>query len=291
MQGGAMSAAGKLAEIHAILAPPERLSAFFHMVNRIIPDGQVLVSIPPEMPAREALMLMRRHGFSQLPVKQGDSVLGIFTYRAFALEVALIGDAKVDASSLPVEEFLEHEKPAFARLNDEFRSLINVLDERDSVVVSGPEDLVAILTPMDVLRYLYSVANAFVLLEEIELALRALIRTATGEGDVFRSCVENALSKKYKERKRELPQCLEDMAFDEYVALLRDGRNWQYFQTAFGGTRDRTNTRLEPVRNLRNDVFHFKRELSVEDHERLTTCRDWLLRRVRNVQARRGGTQ
>ena len=164
-----------------------------------------------------------------------------------------------------------------------------MLDERDSLVVSGPEDLVAILTPMDVLRYLYSVANAFVLIEEIELALRALIREATPDADLFRTCVENALSANYKDR--ELPHQLEDMTFDEYVALLRDGRNWEDFEAAIGGTRERTRGKLEPVRDLRNDVFHFRRELSVNDHERLTTCRDWLLRCVRKVQARRRGAR
>ena len=277
----------KAANLHEVLAPPKKLSEFFHMVNRVLPEDQVVISVPPEMPARDALTLMRKHGFSQLPVKEGDSILGLFTYRAFAFEVASIGNAKIDASSLPVEDFLEHEKPAYARLNDEFRSLIDVLDERDSVVVSGPENLIAILTPMDVLRYLYSAANAFVLIEEIELALRALIREATPDSGDFESCVENALSAKYKDR--ELPRQLEDMTFDDYVALLRDGRNWQHFEKAFGSTRERVRARLEPVRDLRNDVFHFRRELSVEDHELLTKCRGWLLRCVKKVNARRGG--
>ena len=284
-----MRANGQFESLQELLAPPERLSALFHMVNRLLPDGQVVVSVPPEMPAREALSLMRQHGYSQVPVRQGDSVLGMFSYRAFALEVAQTADPKVDTASLPVEEFLEHEKPAFARLNDEFRNLIDVLDERDAVVVSGPESLVAILTPMDVLRYLHSVANAFVLIEEIELALRSLIAGAVPDASLFQSCVENALSSKYKEG--ELPGRLEDMTFDDYVALLRDGRNWKRFAPAFGGTRERTRGRLEPVRDLRNDVFHFRRELSVEDHQRLTTCRNWLLRCVRKVRARRDGAR
>ena len=114
-----MSAAAKLADVHEMLAPPERLSALFHMVNRLLPDDQVMLSVSPETPAREALALMRKHGYSQPPVMQGVSVLGLFTYRAFALEVAQIGDAKVDASSLSVEEFLEHEKPAYALRSSE----------------------------------------------------------------------------------------------------------------------------------------------------------------------------
>ena len=282
-----MSATAKLADVHEMLAPPKQLSDFFHMVNRLLPDGQVVVAVPPGMPAREALALMRQHGFSQLPVKEGDSVLGLFTYRAFALEVAQIKSAKVDAPSLPVEEFLEHEKPSFARLDDEFRSLIDVLDKRDSVIVSGPEDLVAILTPMDVLRYLYSVADAFVLIEEIELALRSLIERATPDSEVFKSCVRNALSASYQDR--ELPERLEDMTFGEYVALLQNVQNWAHFEPAFGGTRERALGKLEPARDLRNVVFHFRRQLSVEDHERLTACRGWLFRCMRKVRAQQQG--
>ena len=223
--------------------------------------------------------MMRKNGYSQLPVKQGDSILGLFTYRAFALEVAQ-NDTALNAASLPVEEFLEHEKPAYAGLKDDFGGLIDVFDEKDSVIVSGPEELIGVLTPMDVLRYLYSVANAFVLIEEIELTLRSLVHAAT-DAEVFRLCVENALSSKYREQ--ELPDRLQHMTFDDHVALIRDGRNWMYFEATFGGTRARARGRLEPVRDLRNDVFHFRRELSIGDREQLTTCRDWLLLRAREL--------
>ena len=76
---------------------PDRLSALFHMVNRLLPEKQVVVWVTPEtrlLPekqivvwvtpetsAREALALMRKHGFSQLPVVQGSTVLGLFRSR------------------------------------------------------------------------------------------------------------------------------------------------------------------------------------------------------------------
>jgi predicted transcriptional regulator len=273
--------------VQELLKSPRQPSALFHMVNRIVPEDQVVLSVPPDTPAGEALRLMQGGGYSQLPVKQGASVLGLFSYRAFALEVAKAEGDKVDFLALPVEEFLEHEKPSYARLVDEFRGLIDVLDQKDSVVVSSPEELIAILTPMDVLRYLYSVANPFVLLEEIELALRSLILEAAA-GERLQTCIATALAHKYKPE--ELPQRLEDMSFDDYVALVRDGRNWDAcFAKAFGGTRERVRARLEPVRNLRNDVFHFRRELSAEDHEGLASCRGWLLRCVRKMDAKSRG--
>jgi predicted transcriptional regulator len=260
----------------------EQLSATFHMVNRLLPAGQQVLSVAPDAAAREALAIMRHHGYSQLPVVEGNAVLGIFSYRAFALEAAATEDHRV--IDLPVEEFLEHEAASFARLTDEFRSLIDVLDERDCVVVSGPDELIALVTPMDVLRYLYKIANAFVLIEEIELSLRAVIQTALDNRATFRMALENALREKYGE---DLPEVLEELTFDDYIALIRDGRNWEHFQTVLGGTRERARTKLEPVRDLRNDIFHFKRELAVQDHERLAACRDWLLRCIRKLEARR----
>lgn len=271
-----------------LLAPPARLTAMFHMVNRLLPECQEVLSVPPDLAAGKAIAIMKENGYSQLPVKQGHSVLGLFTFRAFAMEVTA-GDSRIDYSALPVEEFLEHETPVYARPTDEFRGLIDILDAKDSVVVSGPENLIAILTPLDVLRYLYSIANSFVLIEEIELALRTLIRKALPRAERLQQCIGNALAEKYIGR--EPPKRLEDMTFDEYIALLRDGRNWESFEAVLGGTRDRARGRLEPVRDLRNDVFHFRRELTVEDHERLANCRDWLLRCIRKVQARGEGVQ
>ena len=283
-----MAALATVTDLRQKFDGPDRLSELFHMVNRILPEDQSVRSVPPDTTAKIALGLMQEHGFSQLPVVEKNSVLGMFSYRAFALEVAN-SDPKLDVNSLPVEDFLEHDKPEYARLSDEFRELISTLDEKDSVVVSGPEDLIAILTPMDVLRYLYSVANGFVLIEEIEVTLRALIREALPDPETFSACVAMSLSLKYKDDK--LPQCVEDMTFEEYIGLLRDGRNWQHFHPVFGSTRDRVRGKLEPIRNLRNDVFHFRRELSAEDHQQLSACRDWLYRCSRKIDARRGGVR
>jgi len=274
-------------ELRQKLVEPDRLSGLFHVVNRILPEDQVLISVRPDTKAADALKLMEEHGFSQIPVVEGNSVLGLFSYRAFALELANSTTLKLDPTSLSVEEFLEHDTPEYASLDDEFRGLISILDKKGAVVISGPEQLVAILTPMDVLHYLYTVANGFVLLEEIEITIRALIREALPDSDMFSACVTTALSSKYPEEK--LPQRVEDMSFDDYIWLIRHGDNWQYFEPVFGGRRERVQAWLEPTRELRNDIFHFRRQLSSEDHQRLSACRDWLFRCSRKNNARKGG--
>jgi CBS domain-containing protein len=261
-------------------------AAYFHIVNRIVPEDQAVAFVTPETPARDAIALMKKYGFSQLPVVEGSSVLGLFSYRAFALECAAAAATNADMASLPVEEFLEHETPRYARLTDDFRGVVDALDINDCVLVSGQEDLAAIITPMDVLRYLHRVANAFVLLEEIELALRAVLRGSLAEPERIQECLTSALKGKYRDNN--IPGRIEDLTFDDYLWIVRDSRTWPYVSNSFGGTRDRVRARLEPIRDLRNTVFHFKRELGLTDYERLSACRDWLLRCIRKIDARAG---
>jgi hypothetical protein len=103
---------------------------------------------------------------------------------------------------------------------------------------------------MDFLRYLYWVASPFVMLSEIELGLRALIRLAVAEADLM-ACIRNSLSQFYGEN---LPKTLEEMTFDNYKILLTNSNNWPHFQPVFGGTR-RTSAKLKEVGEIRNDLF------------------------------------
>lgn len=259
----------------------------FHVVNRIMPDDQEVCSISSDTSAQDALQLMQEKGYSQLPVVEGGSVVGLFSYKSFALEVAGNKDNLKGILDLPVAEFVMHEAPRYAQLTDNFSDLISTLNEENAVLVSAVDRLTAILTPMDVLRYLDSVASGFILIEEIEITLRALIQKAIPDIETFSICVKNALSSKYKNSK--LPEGLEEMTFNDYVVLLNHGDNWDLFVSVFKGTRERWNGKLKPIGEFRNDVFHFRRELSMQDHEKLVACRRSLLICWRRVFGSKGG--
>lgn len=245
-------------------------------LNNVLPDQQEIVDAAPEMPAREALLLMEKHGFSQLPVRLGEEVIGVFTYRSFARGVAKSKDER-DVASLPVSEFVEQLR--YVRTSDPFDELLDELEARDAVLVGDPERLLGIATPMDILRYLYEVAHAYVLLQEIELALRELIRlSATPEQ--LDECARRALAGAYPAEDN-IPRVLEAMTFSDYVSILARGDSWGLFEQAFGARRDRVRSRLKEVRDLRNDAFHFRRTLTVEDHDQLRGSRDWLFLRLR----------
>jgi hypothetical protein len=74
-----------------------------------------------------------------------------------------------------------------------------------------------------------------------------------------------------------MPTSLTDMNFNDYVMLIGHGDNWDRFRDLFKGDRARTRADLELVRDLRNDVFHFRHKLNGKDHENLARLRGWVL--------------
>ena len=214
----------------------------------------------------------------------GSEVIGVFSFRSFSRTVLDLCSSNVNPrtllADLTVEECYEH--AAFARVTDEFKAWFDTLDADNVVLVGEPHRIQGIVTPMDVLRYLYSVAKPFVLVAEIETSLRALIRMAVSP-DGLAECAATALAKFYREG--QLPRKLEDMTFHDYVQIVGDGRNWPMFKPIFRGSRERTRAKLEAMNELRNEVFHL-REISVEDYERLAALRGWMLDRARAAEAR-----
>ncbi len=264
------------------------LRDLFHLVKQVLPEEQEIVSVGPEAAVGDALTLMRVRGFNQLPVVEGDQVLGAFSYRSFAQGVARLPDAvrrRVrDLLSLPVENF--YEDLFFAQISDELAALLDEFDTRDAVFVGSEGNLLGIVTTIDVLRYFYEVASPYVLLREIELAIRELLR-ASGNASELKSCADRSLGKYYQEKSEKVPAVLEEMSLHDYVMLLRFQGTWESFAAAFGPNQDLAGAKLAPLPALRNDVFHFLRELTAEEYETLRECRDWLMTRIRVVEVRR----
>lgn len=256
--------------IAAVLQEAEgSVTELFHRLNSVVPDDQQLVTVPHNMKATEAIRIMRDRGFSQLPVVMGRTVLGVFSYRSFAQAVLNFGGSGSSTDDLLVEECVED--PKYAPLHEDFKPWFGELDRTGYVILGSPDRPQAIVTPMDLLQYLYNVSYPFVLLGEIENALRTLIRR----------CISEEELKDLASRHRLRHSALEKMGFTEYVTLITEEANWPKFQQVFGGRRTRVQATLDAIRLLRNDVFHFKRELTDSDRNDLERHRNWVLRRAR----------
>jgi predicted transcriptional regulator len=257
----------------------------FHRINRIIPRNQKLLTVEPTCLARDAVAQMRTHGYSQVPVIQEGVVLGVFSYRSFAKKAAEATLEKLNRQhcapgELAVDEFLEDFQ--FARVTEEMSAVFNAMDNDNGILIGTDEKLIGILAPMDLLRYLYKVASPFVMVSEIELALRAVIQFALRDASI-EGAAKRSLASLYGGESK-VPATLEEMTFDNYRLLISHKDNWVRFATILGGTRALTSGKLAEIGVIRNDLFHFKRDSTLQDHQTLTDHRNWLLNKIKQVR-------
>jgi predicted transcriptional regulator len=259
----------------------------FHRINKILPDSQEVLELEPDMPARDAVAKLLALHYTQAPVVQAGRVIGMFSLQSFAREAASASQAhwsqlKCAPGDLPVEEFLE-QRP-FVSIHDELKMVFELLDKHDAVLVGSEERIAGVLTPMDVVGYLYRVASPFVLISEIELALRGLVRGVLDE-DTIRTCLERA----HGDAGGKPPETLEDSTFDQLLNAVCNGNNWTDHFGTLGGNRALFRSKLVRVRDVRNDLFHFRRGATMEDHQYLSEARDWILARVKRIEQKRAG--
>ena len=260
------------------------LKDLFHLVKQILPEAQELVTFHSEKPVAEALELMRKYNLSQVPVMEGKVVLGIFSYRSFAEGMVRFSEVMPDPLSLAVEEFTEELR--FAQITDELEMLLDEFNLKDAVLIGSKAHLQGIITTIDALRYFYKVASEFIMLREIELAIRELIRVSVDKKGL-EECIQKSLKRHKEESKQRVPMCLEEMTLHDYVMILRRHDTWDMFRDTFGIERRVVFAKLEKLPELRNTVFHFRRKITIEEYEKLRRVRDWLFRRISKYEARR----
>jgi CBS domain-containing protein len=252
----------------------------FHRLNSVLPEDQVVVTVAPEELAVDALKTMEEQGYSQLPITVGDEVLGLFSYRAFAKAVLEHGET-VSPAELTVDDCLE--EPSFARVTEEFAKWFDFINRNDALLIGEPNRLQGIVTAMDILLYLYKVASPFVLIEEVERSVRELIRLSADPATIA-GWATQCLSARYGSPAPTDPDL---MMFSDYIKLICHEELWENFRPVFGGDRLRIKAKLNEIRELRNVVFHFEREISVQEYETLVEFRNRMLRQARAAEARR----
>jgi hypothetical protein len=184
----------------------------------------------------------------------------------------------------PVDEFMEPLR--YHHRSDSWQTILDALDEQQAVLVGNPMDLEGIITPMDAVKYLQQISSPFVMIAEIEQSLRRIIRARVNQQEL-RELVERSLSNSYSQEN--MPYELTEMTFNDYMLLVTTRDNWEYFAPVFGNTewaRQQVNSKLIQTRQLRNDIFHFRRELTDKDRTRLAEFRNWLENKARAYEAR-----
>jgi len=225
---------------------------------------------------------MKRHNLSQVPILIGSTILGSFSHRSFSEGILKLAKREKDVVNQPVEAFSEELK--ITSIHEELTKLLEEFELKDAVLVGSENRLQGVVTTVDVLQYLYKAASAYIMLGEIELAIRELMN-ASVNGEELQHCIDKCLKENYEKHSYPIPTRLEDMNLGDYVLILRYKGFWGKFKDTFGGSYSMAQVKLELLSGLRNDVFHFRRDLTDEEYGYLKDTRDWLLKRIVKLES------
>ncbi|RSM86370.1 hypothetical protein DMH04_14535 [Kibdelosporangium aridum] len=246
----------------------------FVRIGQLVPLDQDVLTVTIGTRAGDALDLMQENAFDQIPVvTAGDRVIGAFTYRSFARELRHVR-VQDDPRSVPVDDLIED--LAFVRPSDEVGKVLSTIEADNAVFVGDEDRLLALVTTADVTRFLWRRTQPFVLLRDIELAIRDLMRSACSVEQLAACMVDVFAGEPNLEPKR-----LEDLTLGDLLSVLLHGDSFgKYFRLRFGPNRNLVRTRLEPIRDIRNKVFHFRDDATEEDLHELIRAATWLRRKV-----------
>ena len=75
------------------------------------------------------------------------------------------------------------------------------------------------------------------------------------------------------------------MELSDLESIIVSGRTRDRFSPVFGQNTDVAKSFLRELPRIRNDLFHFRRALAVDDYERLAATRNWLFMKIDVAEA------
>ena len=204
-----------------------------------------VLTITRDRTVEEATTVMMTHRYSQLPVTQDmRRIDGMISWRSMGWARARGDACEFVRDCLEPVRILDQDAPFF--------EAVDTITEQEVVLVRGRDrTITGIVTTSDLSREYHQRASPFLLLGEVEDRIRILI--------------DRNLSAEIKQAKdpgdgaREIEDA-SDLTFGEYVRLLESRENWKKLR--LGIDRKRFIELLSDVREVRNDVMHFRPDSS-----------------------------
>lgn len=229
------------------------------------------VSVNPESQLSVATTLMLTNDFSQLPVMTTErDVKGTVSWKSIGSRLSL---GKSPLCSL-VKDCMDPAQVINAEAS--LFEAINIIAEHDYVLVRAHDRTIyGIVTASDLSQQFRDLSEPFLLIGECEHLIRRLIHGKFNIDDLEEAKNSNDTNRTVSG--------VADLTFGEYVRLLSDKNRWAKLQLRID--RKEFISRLDRVREIRNDVMHF--DPQGIDPEALRTLREFVhfLKELRRIGA------
>lgn len=232
------------------------------------------VSVTPATPLYEALEMMVENDFSQLPVVNSTGIpCGLVTNDSILKALKTFG---VGFDALKVNDVAERAREYYPE-DDIFDLLEGLRDKPAILVINNHDELIGIVTSFDATDYFRRRAEDIMLVEDIETAVREHLEAAfTDEKSglldaaALQVAIETATTRKNLSFDR--------LSLGQYIRVLVHETVWSAYGIRFNIDRKAIETMLDRVREIRNELAHFRGEISRSQREQLRFAANWFER-------------
>lgn len=204
-------------------------------------SGSGLITVNRDTSIEEAVTLMILHDYSQLPILNGSrEVDGLISWKSIGRAMALAKNCSTVSDCKEEVIILNYDEPLFNAVKFVLEKGVVLVRQKDRTI-SG------IVTATDIGEQFISMAEPFLIIEQIENHIRKLL-------DKKFNIEELSASDSHQEGRRDI-RSLYDLTFGQYVRLLEDPKKFEKLKLNIN--RGLLVKQLEQVRKIRNDVMHF----------------------------------
>ncbi len=262
-----------------------------YSIERLIENQGHALVVHKNETITAALDLMIEHDFSQLPVVDENRVLlGMVTYesilraaRSFNIRLGelCVRDAMVNAP--------------FHYREDDLFDLLDELKLTNAVVIIEPGGcVVGVVTNYDAAEFLRGRTEDLMHVEDIEFVIKELIKRTyldeAGQLDLERLQVAIGKPRAGRSEQAEArkPRAFEDLNLGDYINLLITRDIWNFCAPILNVQKESLYELLVRIRQTRNDLAHFRSEISPRSRDELKYCAGWLRSRYQDYEKRQG---
>jgi restriction system protein len=230
--------------------------------------------IRQEQTVREALELMLRHDFNQLPVVDQQGTLKGMISEQTILRTYFHSAGKV--SLLDLQVYHCQEAAVALALDEDLIHALDLLNDRNiyAIVVVEGDIPVGVLTHYGVTRFFREVAEGQFYVENIELTLRSYIESVLAEESSLQEALFNAFGPNRYDKTKPARD-YGHMGFYDHIRLITDDDNWPRFE-AFLAPKALFTALMEQARLTRNQVAHYRGRPDALQYDGLKVAMTWL---------------
>lgn len=232
-------------------------------------DAPELATIPSDENLLDAIDEMFSERYHQIGVDRNGELIGMLSFQSLARAIKVVNQVNDsrDIAGRSVEIAVE-EPVAVVDPDEDVFTLFDLLAEDFYVLVEYPGEEYHIITDWDLHNFLQEELEDFLLIAEIEDAIRSLFRRA------YPHDLPDRLADAFDDMEIPTPDTVEHCSFSHYQIFI--SKNDADFEHYFDEDPSFAESLLGELGDIRNRLFHFRGEEEPEEGDRVSDDKEFV---------------